>query len=60
VICCPKCDGPPIVLGSLGAVCHYRCRDCGWVYQAPPPEEQTNEEADWYEELERGYAQDRI
>lgn len=26
---CPLCRGPLIVLGDLGSVRHYRCRNCG-------------------------------
>lgn len=29
---CPACSGPGILLGSLGLMKHYRCRDCGWTY----------------------------
>ena len=26
---CPICDGPGILLGTLGKLTHFRCRDCG-------------------------------
>ena len=26
---CPECGGPLFVLGVLGRVAHFRCRDCG-------------------------------
>jgi tRNA(Ile2) C34 agmatinyltransferase TiaS len=26
---CPACDGPGFLLGGLGNLTHYRCRDCG-------------------------------
>lgn len=26
---CPVCGGPGVLLGTLGRVDHYRCRDCG-------------------------------
>jgi len=29
---CPKCGGPGVVLGKLGKVTHYRCRNCGWDF----------------------------
>ena len=30
---CPMCDAPVamLMLGTLGNVTHYRCRNCGWV-----------------------------
>ena len=38
VVICAACGGPAHLLGSLGAVTHYRCRDCGqdnkWTWQA--------------------------
>lgn len=27
---CPMCNGPLGVLGALGNVTHYSCRNCGW------------------------------
>jgi hypothetical protein len=29
---CPCCSGPGVLLGSLGLMKHFRCRDCGWTY----------------------------
>lgn len=29
---CPKCGGPPVLLGQLGNVTHVRCRNCGITY----------------------------
>ncbi len=29
---CPTCEGPGRLLGALGNVTHYRCRDCGIDY----------------------------
>lgn len=26
---CNDCGGPLVVLGTLGSVTHFRCRDCG-------------------------------
>lgn len=26
---CPACSGPGVLLGSLGSLRHFRCRDCG-------------------------------
>ncbi len=26
---CPVCSGPGVLLGGLGNLTHYRCRDCG-------------------------------
>lgn len=37
---CPQCDGPPIELGSLGNVAHYRCRNCGWMYYVEHDEQE--------------------
>jgi hypothetical protein len=32
---CPQCDGPTTLLGTLGNLEHYRCRDCGYDSSAP-------------------------
>jgi predicted RNA-binding Zn-ribbon protein involved in translation (DUF1610 family) len=32
---CPVCGGEGALLGTLGHVTSYRCRDCGTVYQQP-------------------------
>ena len=29
---CPCCSGPGVLLGSLGLMKHFRCRDCGWTF----------------------------
>ncbi len=29
---CPACDGQGFLMGSLGRMKHYRCRDCGSTY----------------------------
>jgi rubredoxin len=29
---CPHCNGPALPLGTLGALTHYRCRNCGWTF----------------------------
>lgn len=29
---CPSCEGPGVLMGTLGNRDHYRCRDCGWDY----------------------------
>ncbi len=29
---CPVCDGAGAELGMLGDLTHYRCRDCGWIF----------------------------
>jgi rubredoxin len=34
---CPMCDGPPVLLGTLGRITWLRCRDCGWQYEADGP-----------------------
>ena len=35
---CPFCYGLGFLLGVLGRMKHYRCRDCGgqWMEQLPP------------------------
>ena len=33
---CPCCSGPGIVLGSLGYIEWFRCRDCGMEYRDEP------------------------
>lgn len=32
---CPRCHGPALPLGTLGALTHYRCRNCGWTFADP-------------------------
>lgn len=32
---CPCCDAENEPMGQLGAKMHYRCRDCGVVYNGP-------------------------
>lgn len=32
---CVACHGEAYVLGILGHRAHYRCRDCGWSFNAP-------------------------
>jgi len=34
---CPMCNGPAIVLGSLGRLTHFRCRNCGWIFSQRRP-----------------------
>lgn len=29
-ISCPLCDGPMRLLGALGRLLHFRCRNCDW------------------------------
>lgn len=29
---CPSCEGPGVLLGTLGPKHWHRCRDCGWEY----------------------------
>lgn len=31
---CPYCTGPGVLLGTLGTLDHYRCRNCGAVFDA--------------------------
>lgn len=33
---CPACDGHAEPLGAWGRYVCYRCRDCGWTFQAEP------------------------
>ena len=37
---CPICEGQALVLGTLGRLNHYRCRDCGmdFAYQTEKEE----------------------
>ena len=32
---CPLCDGPGVLLGTLGNLVWLRCQDCGWEYCVP-------------------------
>ena len=32
---CPVCDGPGVLLGTLGNLNHYRCQDCGIGFNVP-------------------------
>jgi len=32
---CPKCGGPGALLGQLGNLWWFRCRDCGWEFSTP-------------------------
>lgn len=34
---CPTCGGPPVFLGTLGAVEHWRCRYCGITFDTGSP-----------------------
>ena len=43
---CPACGGPPVILGTLGAAIHYRCRDCGWTYCREPVEDECGQATD--------------
>lgn len=38
---CTMCGGLGYLLGKLGRLFHYRCRQCGWTFAAPngPSEE---------------------
>lgn len=40
---CEICGGPLNLLGCLGPLYHYRCRNCGAQFhsETPPPEEET-------------------
>ena len=29
---CPMCGGDAYLLGTLGTIKHFRCRDCGWTF----------------------------
>ena len=55
---CPMCNGPGIVLGSLGRLTHFRCRNCGWDFtqergseESPSDGPSTQVEHDEGEEL---------
>jgi tRNA(Ile2) C34 agmatinyltransferase TiaS len=30
---CPVCEGPGVLLGILGRLEHYRCRNCGMPFE---------------------------
>jgi rubredoxin len=34
---CPVCDGPGVLLGDLGNLTHYRCRNCGMQFSTERP-----------------------
>lgn len=36
---CPACDGPGTLLGKLGKLDHYRCRNCGMEFSVQSEEE---------------------
>jgi tRNA(Ile2) C34 agmatinyltransferase TiaS len=31
---CPVCDGPGMLLGSLGHLVHWRCQNCGMDFSS--------------------------
>jgi len=33
--CCTQCNGEGMLLGVLGTLQHYRCRQCGWGFTVP-------------------------
>jgi len=37
---CEMCGTLNEPMGSLGALTHYKCRDCGWVYSADVEEDE--------------------
>jgi hypothetical protein len=32
---CDACDGPGVLLGQLGSLVHWACRDCGLQFHTP-------------------------
>ena len=42
VAMCPMCSGPGVLLGSLGRLNHFRCRNCGWDFSEEPLEEDSS------------------
>ncbi len=48
---CPMCSGQGVLLGGLGQLVHYRCRQCGWVF-SQPVEEEPEEELDGIRQAE--------
>jgi hypothetical protein len=42
---CPICDGPLYLIGVLGNLVHFRCRDCGMDCSEPASEHQELIEA---------------
>jgi hypothetical protein len=43
---CDICGGPLIHLGRLGALLHYRCRNCGHEQSAPVVENAADRDAE--------------
>lgn len=46
---CPMCDGEGVLLGQLGRLVHFRCRQCGMGFHTevePEDEDACQEEAD--------------
>jgi len=29
---CQQCGGHAVLLGAMGNLAHFRCRNCGWVF----------------------------
>ncbi len=49
---CFTCGGPLFVLGTLGRLIHYRCRNCGSVSSVLPSEDETYDELAFEKSLE--------
>lgn len=43
---CLMCGGPLVVLGRLGSLLHFRCRNCGCVQGCEIELEETDDEAE--------------
>ncbi len=41
---CVQCEGPLMILGTLGCLTHARCRDCGWEQTVTDFEEENEDD----------------
>lgn len=45
---CPFCDGPGMLLGQLGGLVHWACRDCAHQFHTPADhDDQDGDYPDW-------------
>lgn len=36
---CHACSGPGVLVGGLGKLLHFRCRNCGMIFSVPRKEQ---------------------
>lgn len=48
---CPACGGPGVLLGTLGRLEHFRCRDCGAEFSRRPDQDGTPDDPDIVQEI---------